>query len=131
MTSRRPGCAIAVRSLGTPVEYVLTGKGWAAAEVAHPGVTMALSRKPTAAEARRLQGVQLRLVDAHPPKYLPAAPLLHLIEARGGPAACGVRPSSAEGRALFRARETGHLTRAAGDRLAVRVLGLTPWEVWT
>lgn len=61
---------------------------------------------------------------------LPAGPLLRLVDARGGAAACGVRAHSAEERALLRARRSGTLTPRAADQLAVRVLGLVPGTIW-
>lgn len=61
---------------------------------------------------------------------LPAGPLVELVERRGGPAACGVRHRSAEEVAYFRARREGSLTERAADQLTVRLLGLTPREVW-
>lgn len=63
-------------------------------------------------------------------EYVPAEPLLRLIASRGGPRACGIAQGSAEERALDRARRSGRLTDRAADQLCVRVLGLTPWEVW-
>jgi excisionase family DNA binding protein len=63
-------------------------------------------------------------------RRLPAAPLLNAIDGAGGGAACGVRPGSAEQKALERARADGTLTIRAADRLAVRLLGITPWEMW-
>lgn len=61
---------------------------------------------------------------------VPAGPLLRAIELRGGAARCGVRPNSPEEKALERARADGTLTVWAADRLAVRLLGLTAWELW-
>lgn len=62
--------------------------------------------------------------------HLPAGPLLRQIELHGGLAAVGVREHSAEERALSRAARDGWLTYAAADRLAVTLLGLTPWKIW-
>jgi hypothetical protein len=64
------------------------------------------------------------------PRRLAAGPLLRQIALRGGDAACGVRAGSAEQKALERAREDGTLTLWAADRLAVRLLGLTIWDIW-
>lgn len=61
---------------------------------------------------------------------LPAAPLLRHLGASGGRRARGARLGAAEERALERARRDGWVTRAAGDKLAARVLGLTAREVW-
>ncbi len=63
-------------------------------------------------------------------RYLPAEPLLRLVDSLGGPAACGVRKGSAEERALCRARASGRLTERAAERLVIGVLGLAPMEVW-
>jgi excisionase family DNA binding protein len=76
-----------------------------------------------------------RLSGESPRRQLPvprvdAGPLLRQIELRGGDYALGVRIGSADKRALERAREDGTLTVWAADRLTVRLLGLTPWEVW-
>ena len=57
-------------------------------------------------------------------------PLLRQIEFRGGDSAVGVRDRIADKRALERARHDGTLTIWATDRLAVRLLGLTPLELW-
>lgn len=65
-----------------------------------------------------------------PPTSFDATPLLRQIELRGGAAACGVAPRSAEERALERARHDGWLTPYAADHLAIKVLGLTLWELW-
>lgn len=62
--------------------------------------------------------------------HLPARPLFHQVQLRGGPARCGVRLGSAEEKALERARRSGWVTDRMGDRLAVRLLGTTPWELW-
>jgi hypothetical protein len=59
-----------------------------------------------------------------------AEPLVALVEARGGLRACGAVPGSAEEAAFYRASRDWWLTEGAADRLAVRLLGMTPWEVW-
>ncbi|HSX68769.1 helix-turn-helix domain-containing protein [Nocardioides sp.] len=59
-----------------------------------------------------------------------AAPLLRLVIARGGPGACGARGGTAAEQALVRARRQGWLTIWAADELAVRLLGMSPLEVW-
>ena len=59
-----------------------------------------------------------------------AEPLLRLVALQGGEDALGVARGSAERRALERARSRGVLTWWTADRLAVTVLGMTPWEVW-
>ena len=65
-----------------------------------------------------------------PLPHVSAEPLVSLVEARGGLRACGAAPGSAEEAAFYRARRDGWLTEGAADRLAVRLLGMTPWEVW-
>lgn len=59
-----------------------------------------------------------------------AEPLLRLLAVRGGPAACGAGEGTAEEQALLRARRQGWVTIWAADELAVRLLGMTPLEVW-
>lgn len=63
-------------------------------------------------------------------RRLDAWPLLRQVELAGGRAACGVERNTAEDKALDRAAIEGTLTVRAADQLAVRLLGLTPWEVW-
>lgn len=64
---------------------------------------------------------------------LPLAPLLAIVEARGGYAACA---PDARGhretldRAWERAKAEGAVTFDAADRLAIRLLGLHPMLVW-
>ena len=65
-----------------------------------------------------------------PGPRLPAAPLLRQVALRGGPRAVGVRQSSAEEQALLRAQRSGTVTVKMGDRLAVKLLGLTAYELW-
>lgn len=76
---------------------------------------------PKRQPARRARG--------HAPS-VPAEPFLRLLDSRGGAAACGVERSSAEEKAIERARRTGVLTEVMADRLTVQLLGLTMWEVW-
>ncbi|MBS42658.1 MAG: hypothetical protein CMH83_05720 [Nocardioides sp.] len=59
-----------------------------------------------------------------------AEPLLRLVALLGGEDALGVARGTAERRALERARSRGVVTWWGADRLAVTVLGMTPWEVW-
>lgn len=61
---------------------------------------------------------------------VPAEPLLRQVDLAGGDYALGVRIGSAEKRALERARHDGTLTLWAADQLAVRLLGMTPVELW-
>ena len=63
-------------------------------------------------------------------RRLPAEPLLRRVAARGGGAACGTKLDGAVEQALQRARREGTVTVYAADLLAVRLLNLTPWEVW-
>ncbi|UAL31552.1 helix-turn-helix domain-containing protein [Nocardioides rotundus] len=63
-------------------------------------------------------------------RRLAAGPLVERVEGRGGFAACGGQRNSADEKAYERARRQGYVTPAIGDRLAVRLLGLTGWEVW-
>lgn len=55
---------------------------------------------------------------------LPAEPLLHLVRLRG------VTLDPATQRALMRAQARGRITLKTADVLAVRLLGLTPGEIW-
>jgi len=57
---------------------------------------------------------------------LPSAPLVELVEARGGVTG---QPESLQ-RSYYRARETGELTVWAADLLAVRLCGLHPLLIW-
>ncbi len=86
-----------------PIPYELTAAGWAAVR---------------AATAPRTA------------PRVPAGPLLRQIALRGGEAACGVRHRSAEQKSLERARLEGSITLWMADRLAVRLLGLTVWDLW-
>lgn len=61
---------------------------------------------------------------------LPAAPLVQLVASRGGPSACGVWADATVEKAYLRAAASGRLTYRAADSLAVKLLGLTTWEVW-
>lgn len=63
-------------------------------------------------------------------ELLPLEPLLRQIRLRGGPAAVGAANRTAGAKDLERARAAGGLTYAAADRLAVRLLGVTPRELW-
>lgn len=63
-------------------------------------------------------------------RRLVAGPLVERVEGRGGFAACGGRRNSADQKAYERACRQGYVTPAIGDRLAVRLLGLTGMEVW-
>lgn len=60
--------------------------------------------------------------------YLTAVPLIELVEARGGPTACGA--DSGLRRAYCRAKAAGQLTEMQADALALRLLGVHPWEIW-
>ncbi len=64
-------------------------------------------------------------------RRLPAGPLLRQVELRGGKAAVGARRTTAERRLLERAEASGYMSLWAADRLAVELLGLTLWELWT
>ncbi len=64
------------------------------------------------------------------PWHLPAEPLLRQLELHGGAARVGVGHKSAEQKALERAKRDGWLTVDAADRLAVRLFGLSPYELW-
>lgn len=63
-------------------------------------------------------------------RQLPAEPLVRQVELRGGPAACGVVKGSADEKALERARADGMLSAWLADRLVVRLLQLTVWDLW-
>lgn len=87
-----------------------------------------------AAATRRTQAgahrVHRAVTRSRPPRIpatrrLPAAPLLRLVDQRGA-----TPPDDALARALTRARREGTVTPYSGDHLAVRLLGLTAWEVW-
>lgn len=60
---------------------------------------------------------------------LPAAPLVAVVEQRGGPTALGWLNKSATRRAFARAKTAGELTYWAADRLA-NELGYHPSELW-
>jgi hypothetical protein len=62
---------------------------------------------------------------------LGAGPLLRQLELAGGWIACGVRQGSLEEVYLLEARKKGWLTVARADRLAVHLLGLTLWDLWS
>lgn len=59
---------------------------------------------------------------------LPAAPLLELIELRGGIFECS--PTPADRRVFNRARASGAITVWNADRVSHSLLGLHPAEVW-
>jgi hypothetical protein len=63
-------------------------------------------------------------------KRLDAGPLLRQIDLRGGAAELGIETFSAEFWALRKARDAGTVTVWQADKLAVRLLGLTPLELW-
>lgn len=142
----------------TPIPYELTDLGWATAPVqtltaaeaaVRVGMTKSqISRLARLGEVEAVKVDEYWLIDGAsvaayaarrrvpPPTSwvacprLPAGPLLRQIELRGGVAACGVAPDSAEEKAIERAREEGSLTLWAADHMAVRVLGMTPLELW-
>jgi hypothetical protein len=61
-------------------------------------------------------------------EYLPAAPLIELVEARGG-----LPPFAARGelaRAYYRAKTSGRVTVWAGDLLAVKLCHTLPCFLW-
>jgi excisionase family DNA binding protein len=133
-----------------PIVYDLTETGWAAVRTTmtteEAAALHGVDRDVISAAARAgvLRGVKVArtwvldrqsVLDFNPTLLvrrtrLPAAPLLRLIELHGGDYELGVRIGSADKRALERARHDGWVTLATGDRLVVRLLGLTPWEVW-
>lgn len=61
-------------------------------------------------------------------RYLPAQPIVVLIEARGGLGACGIRCSRLR-RAYTRAKREGVVTIWAADKLAIAI-GHHPSLVW-
>ena len=66
---------------------------------------------------------------------LPVAPLVTVVEGRGGYGACipearGSKASSTLERAWERAQAQGWVTVKTADELAIRVLGLHPLLVW-
>lgn len=133
-----------------PVPFQLTLKGWAASGqlLTSEEAAALLGTVPATVAAYLHDGTLvgtmvdgrwllerdqvMRLLKAPAPRRrrLPAGPLLRLVDGRGGPAACGIRQGSADERALDRARRTGRITEDAADRLAVRLLGLVPAEIW-
>lgn len=134
-----------VDDLDDPIDYLLTDAGW---EAAGPS-TLTLGEASTSSglapayvgrlvRLGQVEGVEVDgqwLVDgASLATFMvgrvPAAPLLRQVMLRGGDAACGVGMRSTEARALWRAREWGHLTEAAADKLACRVLRMSVWELW-
>ncbi len=78
----------------------------------------------------RRQVARHRRTEASRRRYLPAEPLLKQIQLGGGLYTLGVEPGSAEERAFLRARRSGRLTLWAADHLAVKLLGLTVWDLW-
>lgn len=80
--------------------------------------------------ARRRARDASRVQDGTAVPRVDARPLLRQIELRGGPAAVGVRQHSADEKALERAQRDGWLSPELADRLAIRLLGLTMWELW-
>ncbi len=71
--------------------------------------------------------------DAHDPAryhraYLPAEPLVALVEAAGGLVAFTDDPALR--RAYARAKSDGRVTEMQADKLALLVLRRHPWEVW-
>lgn len=137
-----------------PIGYALTGAGWAATRAP---VTLTTSEAAAyagrarsgileLAKSGRVEAVQVDgrwLIDGasldaylasprrpHEARRLPAGPLLRQVTSRGGDAACGVFAHSAEQKALERARKDGTVTIWMADHLAVRLLGLTLWELW-
>jgi excisionase family DNA binding protein len=72
----------------------------------------------------------VRRPPRRPVPRVSAEPLVARVELRGGLRGCGAAPGSAEEAAFYRARRDGWLTEGAADRLAVRLLGMTPQEVW-
>lgn len=134
-----------VDDLDEHIPYVLTDVGWTAAGPSTLTLTEASMSAGLAtayvAQLVRLgtvEGVEVDgqwLVDgASLATFMvgrvPAAPLLRQIILRGGDAACGVRQSSAEERALMRARSCGWLTEDAADKLACHILAMSAWELW-
>jgi excisionase family DNA binding protein len=141
-----------------PIPYALTERGWTAVRVEALTAGEAADRLGvrTAQVARlatrgELEGVKVEgqwLIDGasvaaydavrgqrRPTRWvaaprLPAGPLLRQIELRGGVAACGVEANSTEEKAIGRAQDEGSLTLRAADHLAVRVLRMTPLELW-
>lgn len=59
--------------------------------------------------------------------WLPSAPLVERVEARGGFAACGNSPRR---RSYNRAKASGEVSASVADALSFELLGLHPCEVW-
>jgi excisionase family DNA binding protein len=141
--------------LDEPVAFTLTDAGWAATrrivlsdEAAavlgvHPDAVSAAARRGDLRgekvgrvwmfdrdAVRAYAARQERRRAQRRLRHVPAQPLLRQVELRGGFRALGVASKSAEEKALERARRAGSLTTDAADRLAVRLLGCTPGEVW-
>lgn len=87
-----------------PIPYTITVAGW-----------RAVSASLTVREAGRALGLSEAQVSRL---------------AKRGDVACGVRPGSADARALERARADGTATVWMADRLAVQLLRLTIWDLW-
>lgn len=67
--------------------------------------------------------------------WLPVAPLVEMVEGRGGLAACGIRRDEGGeperlAKAYYRAQARGRITIWAADRLSVKALRLLPSGVW-
>lgn len=116
-----------------PVPFVLTPKGEAAAVVRCRECGREFTTFGTLMAHRynaQVHAPRPRVKRGRLGAHVSAAPLLELVEGRGGFAACGGRQHSAGERAYYRARRDGWLTERAADLLAVTLLGLTTWEVW-
>lgn len=61
--------------------------------------------------------------------HLSSAPLVAIVEARGGPTECGAQEFRTR-RAYTRAKATGTLTVWAADLLSHALLGVHPVEIW-
>lgn len=59
---------------------------------------------------------------------LPAAPLVRVVERRGG--IIEFCPTDAQRRAYARAKNSGRITVFKADELAHLVAGGHPWEIW-
>lgn len=68
--------------------------------------------------------------DGPLPRRLPSEPLVALVEARGGPTACGALPKSYAYRGYFEVRRRGTLTPLRADQMSHQLLGCHPSEVW-
>lgn len=93
-----------------------------------------MSRKPCAVDGCNVGASREGFCGSHAPdrplrEVLPMAPLVALVEGRGGLTRF-VDTASSTARNYYQAKKLGTVTPFRADRLAHEVLGLHPCEVW-